>query len=280
MKNLILNTPHKLPILYDIFSKGSSKEPCPLIIFSHGYKGFKDWGAWNLVAQQFVEEGINFLKFNFSHNGGTIENPIDFPDLEAFAKNTYSLELEDLQRIIDLVISENFQKDFPISQLVLMGHSRGGGVSLIKASEDLRINKVVTWASVSDFRPRFMENTLAFEEWKRTGITYVENTRTNQQLPHYFQFYEDFIANKERFSIERASKQLKKPILVIHGTGDTTVAIEEAKSLEKWNGDHSELFLLPDADHVFGAKHPWESKVLPKDLATAIKKTIDFIKTV
>lgn len=280
MKNLILNTPHKRPILYDIFSKGSSKEPCPLIIFSHGYKGFKDWGAWNLVAQQFMEEGINFLKFNFSHNGGTIENPIDFPDLEAFAKNTYSLELEDLQRIIDLVISENFQKDFPISQLVLMGHSRGGGVSLIKASEDLRINKVVTWASVSDFRPRFMENTLAFEEWKRTGITYIENTRTNQQLPHYFQFYEDFIANKERFSIERASKQLKKPILVIHGTGDTTVAIEEAKSLEKWNGDHSELFLLPDADHVFGAKHPWESKVLPKDLATAIKKTIDFIKTV
>lgn len=279
MKNLILKTPHKRPILYDIFSEGN-KKPCPLIIFSHGYKGFKDWGGWDMVADQFVRAGINFLKFNFSHNGGTIEDPIDFPDTVAFAQNTYSLELEDLKRVIDLVTSEAFQTKIRISQLILLGHSRGGGVSIIKAAEDKRVDKVITWASVSDFRPRFRENTPAFEEWKRTGITYVENTRTNQQLPHYFQFYEDFIANKERFSIERASKQLKKPILVIHGTGDTTVAIEEAKSLEKWNGDHSELFLLPDADHVFGAKHPWESKVLPKDLATAIKKTIDFIKTV
>lgn len=279
MKNIILNTLNKRPILYDVFSK-ENKKPCPLIIFSHGYKGFKDWGAWDLVAQKFTEKGINFLKFNFSHNGGTIENPIDFPDLEAFAKNTYSLELEDLQRIIDLVMSEDFQKDLPVSQLILMGHSRGGGVSIIKASEDLRIDKVVTWASVSDFRPRFMENTPAFEEWKRTGITYIENTRTNQQLPHYFKFYEDFIANKDRFSIEQASKHLKRPILVVHGMGDTTVTIKEAEALAKWNKNNSELFLIPDADHVFGAKHPWDSTNIPKDLETAIKKTVDFIKTV
>ena len=56
----------------------------PLIIFCHGYKGFKDWGAWNLMAEAFAKIGFCFIKFNFSHNGGTIEQPIDFPDLEAF----------------------------------------------------------------------------------------------------------------------------------------------------------------------------------------------------
>mgnify|MGYP002020764100 CR=1 FL=1 len=32
----------------------------------------------------------------------------------------------------------------------LLGHSRGGGISLLKTAEDSRISKVVSWASPSD----------------------------------------------------------------------------------------------------------------------------------
>ncbi len=81
-----------------------------LVIFCHGYKGFKDWGPWNLIAKCFASRGYDFLKFNFSHNGGTIENPIDFPDTEAFAQNTYSKELEDIGCILSSV-EEGFQID-------------------------------------------------------------------------------------------------------------------------------------------------------------------------
>jgi predicted alpha/beta-hydrolase family hydrolase len=38
----------------------------PLVIFAHGIRGFKDWGAHNLVARYFAENGFRFLKFNFS----------------------------------------------------------------------------------------------------------------------------------------------------------------------------------------------------------------------
>src|SRR5690606_22840034 len=176
-KNRIIHSKDKKPILYDVYYKETEK-PQPLVIFCHGYKGFKDWGAWHLVAQAFANDGFCFLKFNFSHNGGTMENPIDFPDLEAFAENNFSLELDDLDRILNEIETgnENFPKE--ISTISLIGHSRGGGIVLIKAEEDVRINKVATWASISDFKPRFQENSSEFESWKNTGVIYVQNSRT------------------------------------------------------------------------------------------------------
>jgi len=79
-KNLILKTKGPKPIVYDVCYI-QSQRPKPIVIFCHGYKGFKDWGAWDLVAKSFANAGFFFLKFNFSHNGGTVEQPMDFPDL-------------------------------------------------------------------------------------------------------------------------------------------------------------------------------------------------------
>ena len=47
-----------------------------------------------------------------------------------------------------------------------------------------------------------------FDEWKKTGIAYIPNSRTNQQMPLYFQFYEDFDRNRERLLIKKAAKKL------------------------------------------------------------------------
>ena len=84
-KNLVLKRENNKPIVWDAFFNNNDNKK-PLVIFCHGYKGFKDWGAWNLVAEAFMKANVFFVKFNFSHNGGTVEQPIDFPDLEAFAE--------------------------------------------------------------------------------------------------------------------------------------------------------------------------------------------------
>ena len=86
VKNIVLKKGGIKPILVDFFYKKRSKK-MPIVIFCHGYKGFKDWGAWNLVGKAFANKNFFFIKFNFSHNGGTVENPIDFPDLESFGNN-------------------------------------------------------------------------------------------------------------------------------------------------------------------------------------------------
>lgn len=43
----------------------------PLILYAHGFNGFKDWGNGDLMARYFTDAGFHFLKFNFSHNGTT-----------------------------------------------------------------------------------------------------------------------------------------------------------------------------------------------------------------
>jgi pimeloyl-ACP methyl ester carboxylesterase len=275
-KNRIIHSKDKKPILYDVYYTETEK-PQPIVIFCHGYKGYKDWGAWHLVAEAFAEKDFCFLKFNFSHNGGTMEDPIDFPDLEAFAENNFSLELDDLDRVLKEIESRN--ENFPkkISTISLIGHSRGGGIVLIKAEEDTRISKVVAWASVSDFKARFQEGTTEFEMWKETGVAYVENSRTKQMMPNNFQFYEDFKNNEKRLTISRAVKNLTIPLLVIHGSDDPTVSVKEAKAIHSWN-PKSELLIIPGADHVFNAKHPWDKAALPNQLKTVVERTIEFLK--
>lgn len=275
-KNKILHRTDKKPILIDTFySEKTSNQP--IIIFCHGYKGFKDWGAWNIMAKSIAEAGVCFVKFNFSHNGGTMEDPIDFPDLEAFGHNNYTKELDDLNDVINWV-KHHFKdhENINTNKITLLGHSRGGGIVILKASEDNRIDSLITLASVCDFAKRTA--TIGnLEEWKANGVKYVVNGRTKQQMPHYYQFYEDFKANEERLNIESAEKRLQVPHLVIHGDNDTSVKIDEAYALHKWNPD-SQLEIIEAADHVFNVRHPWEKETLTPELNSVISYIIEFIK--
>lgn len=275
IKNHLIQGRHNKPILTDFFFKKNGA-PKPIVIFAHGYKGFKDWGCWNLVAERFAEEHFFFVKFNFSHNGGTVEQPIDFPDLEAFAENNYSKELDDLQSVIDWLLEEElFNEEIDKKNITLIGHSRGGGIVTIKASEDHRITKLITWASVCDFGKRTA--TIGnLEEWKKEGVKYVLNGRTKQLMPHNYQFYRDFKINEERLSIKLAVEKLTIPHLIIHGTADEAINIKEAESLHKWNAN-SKLEFIKDANHTFATRHPWHDKSLTVHLQKVVEKTINFI---
>lgn len=274
-KNNILKRPNKKPILWDAFFNANQTQK-PLVIFCHGYKGFKDWGAWDLVANHFAEAHFFFVKFNFSHNGGTMDQPIDFPDLESFAENNYSKELEDLDDLINFFRSTSnpFQSEIDPNKLILIGHSRGGGIANIKASEDHRITKLITWASVSDFGKRTATSG-ELEQWKKEGVKYVLNSRTKQQLPHNFQFYEDFKANETRLNIEKAIRKIQIPQLIIHAKDDPSISYREAEDLHTWNSK-SILFPIEHSDHVFGASHPWNETKLPQALQIVVEKSIDF----
>ena len=70
----------------------ASQEEVPLVIFAHGFQGFKDWGPWPLAAEIFASKGFPFLKFNFSHNGTSTSDYSDIHDLEAFGSNNFEIE--------------------------------------------------------------------------------------------------------------------------------------------------------------------------------------------
>src|SRR5699024_4639081 len=257
-KEFVIEGQHERPILIDVYYK-KTFTPKPILIFCHGYKGFKDWGAWNLAAEKFAENGFFFIKFNFSNNGGTVENPIDFPDLEAFAEDNFSKQLDDLQSVMDWILTtKQFVNEANVQDLNLLGHSRGGGIVVLKSGESKQISKIISWGGVSDFERAFPKGE-ALKKWKEEGVFYVQNSRTKQELPHHYQFYVDYKENKDRFNFKKALRKNKIPYLIIHAKDDATVKVEEAEKLHQWN-TNSEIFILPKGGHTFDAKHPWEEK--------------------
>lgn len=272
-KNNILEGKHGKPILLD-YGFIEDGKPKPLVIFAHGFKGFKDWGHFNKVMEHFMGRGFAFVKFNFSHNGGTIEQPVDFPDLEAFGNNNFTKELSDLKTVVDWI--ENFEtKEINHQEIYLVGHSRGGGVSILGANEDRRIKRLVTWAAVADLTNRFSQQELDY--WKDKGVIYVENSRTNQQMPMYYQIAEDTLNNIDRFSIEQAANNISIPHLIIHGTDDATVPVSDAQNINVWN-KASDIFIIEGANHSFGAVHPYEEEGLPEHVEVVLEKTVQFFK--
>ncbi len=283
MKNLKLHKDiplvgkHRRPIVTDFyFLEGET--PKPVIIFLHGYKGYKDWGAWNIMLSEFAKAGYFVVAFNFSHNGGTIEQPIDFPDLESFGNDNFSIQQGDLQSVIDEVTSSEFKFSANVNpfKVTLIGHSRGGGASILKASNEPKITRLITLASISTYDTSFLQGE-ALENWKKEGVWYITNGRTQQQMPHYIQFYEDYEVNKADLNIESAAKKLNIPHLIVHGTKDTSVTIENAQLIQSWH-PNAELFTL-ETDHVFGTKQPWESATMSEDLAIVTQKCISFLNS-
>ena len=278
-KNILISGEAKKPIALDIFYRSVTKQP--LVIYAHGFNGFKDWGHFDLIAKHFAEAGFCFLKFNFSHNGTTPEAPEDFVDLEAYGNNNYTKELGDLQRVIDWSLSMENPAHAVIdaNKVFLIGHSRGGGIVLLKAAEEKRVKAVTTWASVADAKTPWGSWTdERIQHWKESGVDYYTNSRTKQQMPLYYQLYEDYQANRERLNILKAASQLSIPLLICHGTKDEAVAVEKAHQLKE-AAANAELFLL-ETDHVFGRKHPWPDAHLPRPMQQVVDKTIAFFKSV
>ncbi|WP_410880626.1 alpha/beta hydrolase family protein [Myroides sp. DW712] len=259
-------------ILADCYVE-SAGEKRPLVVFCHGYKGFKDWGAWNLVMQTFAKAGFVAVKFNFSLNGTSLDQPQEFVDLDAFARNTYTQEQKDIAAVLAHYSKEAYVDE---TSVFLLGHSRGGGAVILQGYYNELVRGIVSWAGVADFKKRFPQRD-NFEQWEKEGVFYSLNGRTKQQMPHYFTFWEDFVAHEQELTIQYAAQNLKKPVLLVNGTEDQAVSVKEAELLHLWIKT-SELFIVEGADHVFGARHPHESTVLPEDLAKVVAQTIAFMK--
>ncbi len=275
--NIILQSRHGRPFLADACYQNDGIKK-PVVIFSHGYRGFKDWGPFDLIAKKFAENGFVYVKFSFSHNGTTIEHPLDFADLEAFGNDNISIELDDLCVVLDWVLSGNFAaaaSEVNTNQVYLLGHSRGGGISILKAREDRRIKKLCTWASLNEVGKYWTA-----EQWqqiRRDGVIYLPNKRTNQMMPIRLQMYEDYEANKERLYIPDAVKQLQIPFLIVHGTDDETVPVADAIEMHRWN-KQSRLFLVEHGNHNFGGRHPWTEPILTEDMEDVVAETVAFFK--
>ena len=272
LKSFSISGSQDKPIHIDFFDP-ENRENSALVIFAHGFKGFKDWGTHDLVGRYFARHGFSFLKFNFSHAGIGSGKGDTFDDLNAFSQNTFSRELFDLDQLITFCQSgKEFTKP---DKIFLIGHSLGGAMCIIQASEDKRVDKLATWAAVSNLRHLWTNEQEV--QWREDGVMYITNTRTNQQMPLGMAILDDLTHHPERLDILNAARSITQPWLIVHGEADPTVPVEQAEELSRQQ-ELGRLLLIPEADHVFNARHPWNENELPRKLQEVCDSTISFFK--
>ena len=253
-KDFVLITKKNEKIRFTVYGiENINNAPC--LIFVHGFKGFKDWGFWPYIGNYFAKNRFFVITFNFSHNG-IGEGKTEFNELDKFAENTFSLELDELNEVID-AYSGNYFGGKSNSKIGLAGHSRGGGLSLLAAEKRSEIGAVALWASVANF-DRYGKKQK--NEWRKNGVFEVLNTRTNQMMKLNSSLLEDLEKNKNGIlNLENAAKKLNKHLLILHGEQDLAVPIAEAEQINNWsNKEKTEFYKVSATGHTFDVAHPFE----------------------
>ncbi|GIQ67917.1 alpha/beta fold hydrolase [Xylanibacillus composti] len=238
------------------------------IVICHGYKGFKDWGMFPYAAERLAEN-FDVVSFNFSHNG-IGEDLVNFTELDLFASDTYTKDLEDLAEVTARIRSGTL----PINgrgpdtelPLYLLGHSRGGAVSLIFALDRPdEVDGVIGWNSTVHVDLLTEEQKAAMREGKRA---YVTNARTGQQLPLDPVILEDLEANRERFAIVERITTAQVPIALIQGTEDHK-RLQEGNARLVERNPSIRWIRIAGGNHTFNTVHPFQGSTEALEAAIA-----------
>lgn len=237
------------------------------VVVVHGFKGYRDWAFFPWLAEQLVADRHAVVTFNLTGSGIGPGDPHAFTELEAFAANTYSRELADVEAVFREVHGGLLPRR--PERIGLVGHSRGGADAVLTAagSDPDRLHALVTWAALAGL-DRWSAETR--RTWREEGRIYVLNSRTGQQMPMDVGLLEDFEARRQELDVLSAAGRVAVPWLIVHGTTDDTVPVEHARQLAG-AAPRGRLELVDGAGHTFGAVHPFEGSNPMLD--TAIRAT-------
>lgn len=239
-----------------------------LIVIAHGYKGFKDWGMFPYLATSLSREH-EVISFNFSH-AGIGEDPENFTELEKFARNTYSREIKDMEILLSYLSQHH---KFGALPLFLLGHSRGGGGSLLYALDHPdELAGVISWSGITNLDLFTAEQK---HEMKTLGRSHVLNGRTGQQMPLDAVILEDLERQAGRYNILERMKSAGFPVVLIQGTEDGERLRRGSEQLIKLRPD-IEWVQIPGGNHTFCTVHPFTGTTPQLEQAIAASET--FIK--
>lgn len=266
-----------LPIYYDLYTPDSGRvhRPLPVILFLHGFKGFKDWGPFPDACASLSSSGFAVLAMNFSLNG-VGKNMTEFDELDLFARETLSQDLEDVGTIIEALKNEAVRgagtNPVDTGNIGILGHSRGGHTAVAAAAEYPEIRCLVTWSAVANYNARWSDQMIS--DWRERGVTDIINGRTGQIMPVKKVVYEDALDNADRLMAVNRAGELSLPALFIHSRGDKGVPYKEAETLfNHCSSGQKELKLMPDSGHTFDASHPFEGEDFPDTFQQVVTHT-------
>lgn len=203
----------------------------PLVIVCHGFTGSKEGGGGALaMGDELARRGFSTLLFDFTGCGESEGR---------WGGITLSRQVDDLDAVVGWAQNRGYRR------IVLNGRSFGGATALAYAAEDSRIDAVCTWAAVA--RPLQLFSGSVSEEigLKGPADEGIFLSGSGGLGRHFFQ-------DLQRYNLPGCAARISpRPLLLIHGTADEVVPLEDARLLYSSAGEPKELSLIEGADHRF-----------------------------
>ncbi|MEC7861150.1 MAG: alpha/beta fold hydrolase [Verrucomicrobiota bacterium] len=196
-----------------------------VVIIGHGVTGNKDRPLVVALGEGIVASGISVLRFSFSGNGDSEGRFID---------STITKELSDLNAVIDAVEAEG-------KRVIYAGHSMGGAVGVSVAAVDKRIEALISLAG--------MVNTKKFAETEFGEVIPDEGNMWDDEDCPLSQVFMDDLRGIDTL-VEKGS-QIDVPWLLVHGTADDVVLIDDTHDIFERAGHGKEKLIIEGSDHVF-----------------------------
>ena len=194
-----------------------------IAVLGHGVTGNKDRPFVVALAEGLAAAGIHALRFSFAGNGASEGR---------FADATISKEVEDLGAVLGTL------DDYSVCYI---GHSMGGAVGVLRASRDERIRLLVSLAG--------MVHTHAFAEREFGEEVPDEGCMWDEPECPLSQAYMDDMAQID--TVVRRGAEIVVPWLLVHGSEDDVVPIDDSHDILARARDNAELVVIDGADHVF-----------------------------
>jgi len=230
----------------------------PVVVVLHGFKAFRKWGFFPWIGRRIAEQGFASLVFDFSHNG-TDASGEAYPRRDLFRNLTWRTHQEDLDAVLRALVEDGLPgaDHLDPGRVALLGHSLGGGLAVVEAARRPGFRCVVGLAPVNR-ADRFSAREK--ETWRARGELPIVNSRTGEVLPLGLGYLEDAEARAGELDAVAAAARLPCPLLVVHGSEDTSVPPGEGHSLVESaiaSGRPARFARIDGTQHTFDAVHPF-----------------------
>lgn len=210
-------------------SAPTSSPPCGLVL-SHGFPAAPGGAASSdqtypeLADRIAADAGWAVLAFNFRGAGAS--------------EGDFSLGgwLDDLRAAADHLLATE-----DVSGVWLAGSSTGGGLAICHAAEDERVRGVATLAAPATFSSWAEDPTALMERAREVGVV------SRSAYPDDFDHWARELSEIRPVAV--IGKVPPRPVLLVHGSDDETVPLEDARELAEAAGGDVELVVVNRAGH-------------------------------
>jgi len=226
----------------------SFKQGMPLVVCCHGFTGNKvGYNHLTLnLAVSLENSGYGALRFDFLGSGDS--------DGDFSTDTVVSGWQQDLINVLHWVES---QEQFSNSPIILYGHSLGGLIVLTYKDLNKRLAGRIVFAPVTSPIENFKDVILKEELWSKSLAGEKVENFFDKAFTLESQFVQDLVSNQ--YEPISDIREVKAPLLVIHGQKDAVVPISGSQKLfDAYQGIKE--FAVTEFDHgALGAQKELQS---------------------